>query len=1172
MNTIFPPSERRTRAAAREPSNKLHRGRVLLLSIASIITAPLQVGAETFTWTGSADGNWVNPANWDPGVPLSGLDTALVFDTAAVPVTTNNIAGGLTLNSLVFGPSSGPREVNGNALIFDGVSPTLSMQNATGTGHTILGTPLQLNQTLAITGGAATDRQLILNPSAVISGAGGLTWAGGFGFSNASSTYTGPTVIASGGFGIGSSNGFGNSSSVTIQNGAFVELQLSVTVNRPLILSGSGAPGLPTISAIGNNPEDGTAQYNLSGPITLTADASVGSTKTAFVGLSGPINLGSHTLTMGKGVTLSGAISLTENAGLRTTAESPNPVLSEIALGGRTLTVSGPPDGIGGFIDLSGVISGNGSLVLNSGTGNRVQLGGSGANTFTGPVMVESGTILVRGDSAFGQAENSLTLSGAALSLLNPTTIPGTRTITSGEGGFTVVPNSGTHTIAAAINGPGSVGISAVGIGTGGSLTLTAPNTFAGGLIIGSESSVRASSDAVLGTPGGAIRLNGGSLQFQSSFTLAAARALEIPSARGAVVAASGITATIASNVSGTGRLEIAGGSGGELGGTVALTGNNTHAGGVAIFGATLEVDSDARLGAPGGVLDIGSVRNTVPSPGRLRATGDLSVDASRSTAFRSAIVDTNGFSVTFNQPITGLGLTKDGAGVLRLNTANPNDTNDNPVAVNAGTLRLGINDALSPARSIVSVAEGAVLDLNGFAQRAKSVSGAGAIQLGTGGALLLKNSFGGRFDGPISGAGSVTLDNVSSYLLTGANTFSGGLTVRGGSSVVLTSTASLGAPGNPLHLDDGGLSTTALGTGPVVIDSSAPLTIGAGGATFEASGFPLVIAAPLAGAAPLRIRGGGEDHEVRFTSAANIFTADLQIGNGIDQLSGVLGIVADGSLGDAANRITLGYRFFDGETTHTGTGTVRAFADFGLAASRQLVLAGGEPDESGGVFDTNNFTVAVNGSIAEADPETPLLKRGLGTLLLNGSNSHTGETKVEVGTLGGVGSLEGPLRVSAGGTLAPGQSAGTFRTRDVTLASGATLALEFASSESADVLDVTGGLSLEAGVQLSLSLGFTPASAVSFLVVQNDKDDPVFGTFSIGDNVLEEGESFTSAGAPWTISYVGGSGNDVVLTVVPEPCSALATLLGAAMLLGCGRRRRARFGASLRCARSSSG
>ena len=82
------------------------------------------------------------------------------------------------------------------------------------------------------------------------------------------------------------------------------------------------------------------------------------------------------------------------------------------------------------------------------------------------------------------------------------------------------------------------------------------------------------------------------------------------------------------------------------------LTGNNTHTGGVQVAGnaaqgtAILEIDSDARLGAATGVLDLGRANGAFNLPGTLRATGNLAIAATRSTSFRDMTVDTNGFDV----------------------------------------------------------------------------------------------------------------------------------------------------------------------------------------------------------------------------------------------------------------------------------------------------------------------------------------------------------------------------------------------------------------------------------------------------------------------------------------------------------------------------------------------
>ena len=52
---------------------------------------------------------------------------------------------------------------------------------------------------------------------------------------------------------------------------------------------------------------------------------------------------------------------------------------------------------------------------------------------------------------------------------------------------------------------------------------------------------------------------------------------------------------------------------------------------------------------------------------------------------------------------------------------------------------------------------------------------------------------------------------------------------------------------------------------------------------------------------------------------------------------------------------------------------------------------------------------------------------------------------------------------------------------------------------------------------------------------------DTAAGLLSSGGTPLEEGASFLSGGASWTISYIGGTGNDVTLTVAPATASSLA-------------------------------
>jgi autotransporter-associated beta strand protein len=592
---------------------------------------------------------------------------------------------------------------------------------------------------------------------------------------------------------------------------------------------------------------------------------------------------------------------------------------------------------------------------------------------------------------------------------------------------------------------------------------------------------------------------------------------------------------TIGSNMTGNGRFNKSGT------GTLTLTGTNAQAGGIRVSGGTLEIASEAQSGS-GGVFDFGFKSGFNVFPATLRALGHLTIPATRSTAFVSWTVDTNGFDVTFNQSLNGANLTKEGAGVLRLNSPNTTTEVNHLAAISAGILRFGANNALGTGVQ-VNVTSGAVLDLNGFNQTVLFASADGGVQLGSG-TLTVRN--GGVFNAPISGSGALVLDGAGAQLNV-ANSFSGGLTVKNGGAALVAGSGSLGVAGNAIVLDNGELGTNTLATAPVVVDGSTNLTIAAGGARFSASGQSLVLAAPLSGSAPLLFIGGSGPFddlklEVRLAHPANTFVGDVIVGNSQIGFDTTLGIVADGSLGAASNVVRLGDRFFDGESTRTNRGMLRAFADLALPASRAIVLRTGGSKPA---IDTNGFSMTIEGAITESFTGSTLLKVGDGTLFLNGANTFTGETTVLQGALGGTGTL-GPVRVTGGGTIAPGHGLGTLHVGNVTFDFGATLALEFASPAAGDQLSVAGTLAFNGDVQLALDLGYTVANEDTFVVLFNAGPVPIDtngGLFALGDDQLTEGETFTADGATWTISYVGGSGNDVTLTVIPEPSAAILLL-----------------------------
>lgn len=170
------------------------------------------------------------------------------------------------------------------------------------------------------------------------------------------------------------------------------------------------------------------------------------------------------------------------------------------------------------------------------------------------------------------------------------------------------------------------------------------------------------------------------------------------------------------------------------------------------------------------------------------------------------------------------------------------------------------------------------------------------------------------------------------------------------------------------------------------------------------------------------------------------------------------------------------------------------------------------------------------------------------GTLLVNGSIGPSVVSVATGATLGGTGTT-GAVSVSNGGILAAGNSPGVLHTGSLTLASGAILQEQIAGTAPGafDQIAVTGTVSLSnAKLDLSLLSGYAPTSG-SFTIIDNDSLDAVTGTFS----GLAEGASVTVGTTNFQISYIGGDGNDVVLTasavtppVSPAPAPAPAPTL----------------------------
>jgi fibronectin-binding autotransporter adhesin len=244
----------------------------------------------------------------------------------------------------------------------------------------------------------------------------------------------------------------------------------------------------------------------------------------------------------------------------------------------------------------------------------------------------------------------------------------------------------------------------------------------------------------------------------------------------------------------------------------------------------------------------------------------------------------------------------------------------------------------------------------------------------------------------------------------------------------------------------------------------------------------------------------------------------------------------------------------------------------------------------------TRTFTVASTGDPSGVDLDiqcritggSGFTKSGTGTMRLSGTtSSYTGATTVSAGKLiidgdnlaatgtvsvaagawlAGSGTTGGALSIS--GSLSPGNAIGTLTGgSSASFASGSLFDYQMlTSTPSADLLKVSGNLTLTGSVALSLSdLGSSSVLPDGTVLSLVNYGGAASGLFSYGGVTLNDNDQFTFGSNTWQIAYnstaAGAnvssplpSGAFVNLVVVPEPSSlvllALAAVAGGVLCL----------------------
>lgn len=149
---------------------------------------------------------------------------------------------------------------------------------------------------------------------------------------------------------------------------------------------------------------------------------------------------------------------------------------------------------------------------------------------------------------------------------------------------------------------------------------------------------------------------------------------------------------------------------------------------------------------------------------------------------------------------------------------------------------------------------------------------------------------------------------------------------------------------------------------------------------------------------------------------------------------------------------------------------------------------------------------------------------------------------------LRGTPTVAGSLTASVSGSaVSPGFSPGIINSGSLSLTSSSNVNIEIngtAPGTGHDQLNVTGTVNL-GGATLNVSSAFSPAPLDTFVIVQNDGADAVTGTFA----GMPEGATFNIGLTQYAITYVGGTGNDVVLSATVAPCNTVSIPTGITTL-----------------------
>jgi autotransporter-associated beta strand protein len=337
--------------------------------------------------------------------------------------------------------------------------------------------------------------------------------------------------------------------------------------------------------------------------------------------------------------------------------------------------------------------------------------------------------------------------------------------------------------------------------------------------------------------------------------------------------------------------------------------------------------------------------------------------------------------------PAVAITITKFDSGTLTLNAAN---LQTGLIRINGGTVKYGVANAI--LTNAVTI-DGGTLDINGQTDSVGAITLISGSISNTGAAATLTGTgytfYGGAVNVPLGGT-SIAMAKITGETTTVNATLSntGTLTINAGKVQYLTNdvtsdTASVTVAGGTLDVQTytDTFATLTLTSGSVIGSGAGTITGTATPAYVVSSG---EISAILAGAVSLRKTTVG----TVTLSGLNTYTGVTDIQGGTLSVSTIKnGGVACG-LGQATNAAA-------NLTSTTGTGTIQYTGgtdstDRNITTTTAITLQ----------IDVTNPSTSLTWSGATTNTTGLLNKVGPGTLILSGSNQHTGVTSALAGTL----------------------------------------------------------------------------------------------------------------------------------------------------------------------------